>query len=142
MNNKLWEASKRVKQESNLHRYERFLFKQYQYKPSIKYNNLLKWSIKNPKKFWSSIWDFSKVIGKKNLKFYLSKNLIKNKYLTNSKLNFAENLLLKNNSSKAITFISETGFRKVISWKQLNANTSKIISLRKPFGIKHVPLTI
>ena len=70
MNNKLWEASKRVKQESNLHRYERFLFKQYQYKPSIKYNNLLKWSIKNPKKFWSSIWDFSKVIGKKNLKFY------------------------------------------------------------------------
>ncbi len=136
MNNKLWEASKRVKQESNLHRYERFLFKQYQYKPSIKYNNLLKWSIKNPKKFWSSIWDFSKVIGKKNLKFYLSKNLIKNKYLTNSKLNFAENLLLKNNSSKAITFISETGFRKVISWKQLNANTSKIITFLRKIGIK------
>ena len=45
--------------------------------------------------FWSSIWDFSKIKGKKNNKFIITKDPLKNKYLNGSKLNFAENLLTK-----------------------------------------------
>ena len=46
-------------------------------------------------------------------------------------INFAENILSKNDNSKAITFISENGFRQEISWKNLNKNTSKIIKFLK-----------
>ena len=36
---------------------------------------------KNKEKFWSSIWDYCQVIGKKNYKFKYSSQLFKNKFL-------------------------------------------------------------
>jgi len=65
MNKKLWEASTGIKKESNLFRYEKFLEKNYKYKPSKKFKKLLKWSIDNYKDFWSSVWDFTGVKGEK-----------------------------------------------------------------------------
>ena len=55
MNKKLWEASKAIKNKSNLFRYEKFLAQNYNYNISQKYHKLLKWSIANPSNFWSSI---------------------------------------------------------------------------------------
>ena len=136
MNKKLWEASNAIKNKSNLFKYEEFLEKNYNYKVSKKFQKLLKWSIDNPGNFWSSIWDFTKVRGKKNLKFKLTKDLINSRFLVNSKLNFAENLLSKNDNSKAITFISENGFREVRTWKELYFNTSQIVNFLKKNKIK------
>ncbi len=136
MNKKLWEASKSIKNKSNLFRYEKFLAENYNYNVSQKYRKLLKWSIANPSNFWSSIWDFTKTKGKKNLKFKYSKNLINSKFLIGSKLNFAENLLSKNDNTKAITFISENGYKEIRTWSQLNNNTSKIIEFFKINKIK------
>tara|TARA_B100000029_G_scaffold452835_1_gene478280 strand:+ start:26 stop:1981 length:1956 start_codon:yes stop_codon:yes gene_type:complete len=135
MNKKLWEASTGIKKESNLFRYEKFLEKNYKYKPSKKFKKLLKWSIDNYKDFWSSVWDFTGVKGEKKLKFISSKKLINNKFLVGSMLNFAENLLSKNDKTKAITFISENGYREARNWKQLNINTSKIIEFYKKIKI-------
>ena len=137
MNKKLWEASKAIKNKSNLFKYEEFLEKNYNYKVSKKFQKLLKWSIDNPGNFWSSIWDFTKVRGNKNLKFKLTKDLINSRFLVNSKLNFAENLLSKNDNSKAITFISENGFREVRTWRALYFNTSQIVNFLKKNEIKN-----
>ena len=117
MNKKLWEASKAIKNKSNLFRYEKFLAQNYNYNISQNYQKLLEWSIAKTNNFWSSIWDFTEIKGKKNFKFKRSKNLINNNFFIDSKLNFAENLLSKNDNSKAITFISENGFREVRTWK-------------------------
>ena len=136
MNKKLWEASKAIKNKSNLFRYEKFLAQNYNYNISQKYHKLLKWSIANPSNFWSSIWDFTKTKGKKNFKFKYSKNLINSKFLIGSKLNFAENLLSKNDNTKAITFISENGYKEIRTWSQLNSTTSKIIEFFKINKIK------
>ena len=136
MNKKLWEASKAIKNKSNLFRYEKFLAQNYNYNISQKYHKLLKWSIVNPSNFWSSIWDFTKTKGKKNFKFKYSKNLINSKFLIGSKLNFAENLLSKNDNTKAITFISENGYKEIRTWSQLNSTTSKIIEFFKINKIK------
>ena len=40
MNKKLWEASPGIKNNSNLFRYEKFLEKNYKYKPSKKFKEL------------------------------------------------------------------------------------------------------
>ena len=136
MNKKLWEASKAIKNKSNLFRYEKFLAQNYNYNISQKYHKLLKWSVDNPNNFWSSIWDFTKTKGKKNFKFRYSKNLINSRFLMDSKLNFAENLLSKNDNTKAITFISENGYKEIRTWSQLNSNTSKIIEFFKINKIK------
>ena len=127
MTKKLWEASNEIKNKSNLFRYEKFLKENYNYNISKKFNKLLKWSINNPSDFWSSIWDFTKIKGQKKLKFKYKKNLINSKFLIGSKLNFAENLLSKNDNTNAITFISENGYKEYRSWKELKNNTIKLI---------------
>ena len=71
---KLWSASKKQILNSNLYKYEQFINSKYKVKFGLNYNKILNWSIKNPDKFWDSIWDFCKVRGKKN-----NKKIIKSK---------------------------------------------------------------
>ena len=136
MTMKLWEASKDQKNKSNLFRYENFLNQRYKIRFYKNYSKLHDWSIKNPEKFWSSIWDFSNVKGKKIEKFYKSKELFKNQFFLNSRLNFAENLLSKNDNSKAITFVSENGYKEIRKWNELNLNVGKISFYLKKINIK------
>ena len=135
--NKLWSASKKQRLNSNLYKYEQFLNLKYKIKFSLNYNRILNWSIKNPGNFWDSIWDFCKVKGTKgNIKIIRSKTFYKNNFLPKNKLNFADNILSKNDNSKAITFISENGFKKIRSWRELNKNVRKIFSFFEKIKIK------
>ena len=136
MMTKLWEATKDQKNKSNLFKYENFLYQKYKIKFNKKYSKLHEWSIKYPEKFWSSIWDFLNIKGEKIEKFFKSKELFKNRFLINSKLNFAENLLSKNDHSKAITFVSENGYKEVRKWNELNVNVEKISFYLKKIRIK------
>ena len=135
MPKKLWEPSKALIRDSNLFAYEKFISKYYKYNFSRNYKKLLKWSVKNPKDFWNSIWEYFEVVGKKTDKFKLTKDLINSKFFVNSKLNFAENLLAKNSNQKAITFVSENGYREQKSWKELNIDVKKIITFYKKINI-------
>ena len=80
MNKKLWEASNGQKKKSLLSSYEQFISKRYKKKFNQKYESILKWSIKNPGDFWSSIWDFSEVkdlrakLRLKNQKYFIKIN--------------------------------------------------------------------
>ena len=128
MEKKLWEASYKQKIKSNLFDFEKLISKKYNKKFKRNYSNILEWSIKNLDLFWSAIWEFTGVKGDKVKKFKFTSEFIKNKFFVNSKLNFAENLLSKDDNSKAITFISETGYREVTSWKELYKNTSNLMN--------------
>ena len=136
MPQKLWEADSKTKTKSNLFEFEKFLSTKFYYKSYKNYKKLFNWTIKNPKLFWSSIWEFSNVKGIKNDKFHFPKEIIKSKFLVKSKLNYAENLLSKNDYTKAVTFISENGYREEKSWNELNNNTLKLIKFFKDNKIK------
>ena len=132
----LWKAQKRLIKNSNLKNYELFVKKKYKFNAKGKYLNLLKWSINNPKNFWKSIWDYSEVLGIKKDKFLINPSLSKSKFLLGSKLNYAENLLSNVKNKKAITFISENGFRQVKTWKNIYQNTSKIVNFLNSINLK------
>ena len=137
MAKKLWEASLKRKSNSILYNYENYISKKFNIDFNHKYKSILNWSIKNSEDFWSSVWDFCKIKGlKSSQKIKKSKIFYKNIFLPNSKLNFAENLLIKNNKTKVVTFISENGFREERSWQQLNNNVSKVIKFLKKLKIK------
>ena len=137
MGKKLWEASKNKKTNSNLYAYEKFISKKFNLKLDHNYKKILNWSIKNSGKFWSSIWDYCKIKGtKSNIELIVSKIFYKNFFLPKSKLNFAENLITKNNKSKALTFISENGFREERNWLELNNNVSKIFKFFNKIKLK------
>ncbi len=135
MPKKLWEPSKALIKNSNLFNYEKFLSNNYKYRFSGNYKKLLNWSLKNQKDFWNSIWKYFEIIGVKTNKFKLTKDLINTKFFVNSKLNFAENLLVKNSNQKAISFVSENGYREQKSWKELNIDVKKIITFYKKINI-------
>ena len=137
MSKKLWQPSLIVKKNSNLFAFENYISKKLKIKFNRNYKKLSNWSIKNSPVFWSRFWDFSKVKGiKSNKKIRKSKTFYKNLFLPGSRLNFGENLLSKNNNEKAVTFISENGFREERSWRQLNLNTNKISNFLKKINIK------
>jgi len=137
MSKKLWQPSLIAKKNSNLFAFENYISKKLKIKFNRNYKKLLNWSIKNSPEFWSRFWDFSKIKGiKSNKNFRKSKTFYKNLFLPGSRLNFGENLLPKNNNEKAVTFISENGFREERSWRQLNLNTNKISKFLKKINIK------
>jgi len=116
---KLWEASKKTKKNSELFAFEKFVSKRLKKKFHNNYNKIHKWSVKSSQDFWSIFWDFSKIKGvKSKQKIQKSKTFYKNIFLPKSKLNFGENLLSKNNKDKAVTFISENGFRETRNWNE------------------------
>ena len=132
MTKKLWEASSMQKKNSILFAFEKYISKKFNNNFNNNYKKILDWSIKNSPEFWSSFWDFTKIKGIKSAKkIKKSKTFYKNLFLPNTKLNFAENLLSKNNKEKAITFISENGFREERSWAELNQDTSNLTQFFK-----------
>ncbi len=137
MSQRIWEASKKTKKNSELRAFEIFVSNKLNKNFKNSYQKLLNWSIKNYQDFWNIFWDFTKIKGLKGKKkIKKSKIFYKNIFLPQSKLNFAENLLLKNNQEKAATFISENGFKEKRSWNELNQNVSKIIEHLKDLNIR------
>ena len=137
MSQKLWEASKKIKKNSELSIFENFISKRLNKQFQNNYKKLHKWSVKNCGDFWSIFWDFSKIKGiKSKKKIKKSKIFYKNIFLPKSKLNFGENLLVKNNEQKAVTFVSENGFKEIRNWNELNENVSKIIKFLLKIKIK------
>jgi acetoacetyl-CoA synthetase len=137
MNKKLWEPSSTLKKNSNLFRFEKFISNKFHKNFKKNYQKIHNWSVQNSGDFWNSVWDFSEVKGeKKKIKIKKSKKFYKNIFLPNSKLNFCENLLSKNNNEKAITFISENGYREIRNWKQLNKNVKNISNFLRKLNIK------
>ena len=137
MSKKLWEASPQLKKKSNLFQFEKFISKKFKKKFNQNYSKIWNWSIKNSPDFWNSLWDFSQIRGiKANKKIIKNKILFKNLFLPGSKLNFTENILAKNNKDKAITFISENGYREEKNWQELAKNVSNIQNFLKKIKIK------
>ena len=133
----LWSADEETKKNSNLSLFCKNLDKKKLLKYSEDFKNLWKWSINNPEIFWSEVWDFTKIKGLKGKKV-IKKNKIfyKNKFFPESKLNYAENLLAKKNEEIALSFLSESGIEKKMTWKKLYSDVCKFSHYLKKIKIK------
>ena len=133
MEKPLWKPSEQKKQDSLLEDFSKFI----NFKSDKNFKNLWEWSIKNPEKFWSEFWDFSKIIGEKG-KEIIRKNKIFNKvkFFPEAKINYAENILKKKTDDTAIHFLSENGFEENITWKNLYTKVCKFSAYLKTLDIK------
>jgi len=133
MNKPLWQPSTQMQQESLLEDFSKFINLDSDYN----FKDLWEWSVKNPEEFWSKFWDYSKIIGDKG-KEIIKKNKIFNrtKFFSDSKINYAENILIKKNDNIAIHFLSEKGFEESITWKKLYEKVCKFSAYLKILGLK------
>ncbi len=149
-NTQLWTASSETIKNSNIKKFSNLIEKKYNINFEDNFQKFHKWSVNNLEKFWSEYWDFGEIKGDKGSQI-ISKDKIfhRNKFFKDSKLNFAENLLSKNNDEIAIHSLKENGEHENISWEQLNINVKKLSSFFKFFDLKkgdriagYVPNTI
>ena len=93
MNKPLWQPSEKLKENSLLRDFCKFI----NFQPSFNFKEIWQWSIDNPNEFWSKFWDYSKIIGDKGSEIIKKDNVFnKTKFFPDSKLNYTENILKKN----------------------------------------------
>jgi acetoacetyl-CoA synthetase len=92
------------------------------------YASLWRWSIERPADFWRLVWSFCGVIGAGP-----GEPAIENpgqmpgaRFFPAARLNFAENLLRRGDSSDALVFWGEDKIRRRISWAELHAAVSRL----------------
>ena len=134
--NVLWRPSSKIKEESNLNQFIKNFVDEFKNQSDVKYEELWKWSIEKPEKFWDSIWDYSNVLGEKG------EILLKNKdkmpgarFFPNAKLNYTENVLKNKNEPLAIISEREDGLKSKISTLELKDKVLKLAGWLKENGI-------
>jgi acetoacetyl-CoA synthetase len=136
MKNHFWSLNKEKLNKTNLALYSNFIKKNYNFNSDNDYNKIWKWSVDNPKIFWKSIWKFTKIKGKLGKTLLKESSIFyKNRFFPDAQINYAENLLKKNNLEDAIIFKSENGFKKKLNWKNLNLHVCQISNWMRSNGI-------
>ena len=119
-NLKLWNAPKK---ENNLTKFTNSLKN---HSTFLSYFDLHKWSIDNKNDFWKEVWKFTKIIGDLKGRIYLhNEEFIKCNFFKDSKINYSENCLSKQDDTDAIIFYSENNLRRSFSWNQLRDKVFK-----------------
>lgn len=131
----LWTPSKERVENSNIKKYMDFLKARYNLSFDD-YASLYQWSVQDNLNFWNTFWYFSGIKGDKgdvildkHEKFYESR------FFTDSKINFAENLLSRRDDSDAIVFWGEDQIKKRFSFNSLYEHVVRTALALKELGV-------
>ena len=134
--NVLWRPSSKIKEESNLNQFIKNFVDEFKNQSDVKYEELWKWSIEKPEKFWDSIWDYSNVLGEKGQILLKDKDKMPGaRFFPNAKLNYTENVLKNKNEHLAIISEREDGLKSKISTLELKDKVLKMAGWLKENGI-------
>ena len=120
MHNPLWTPTKERSLNSIITEFSEFIESRFGYK-FIDYNSLWRWSIDKPEEFWSSFWDYSRVIGDKNDSTVLEKdeNPTKSRFFSDATISFSENILRPRKVDSSIIFWAEDKFRRELDLPEI-----------------------
>jgi|SaaInlStandDraft_6_1057023.scaffolds.fasta_scaffold01347_3 acetoacetyl-CoA synthetase len=102
------------------------------------YDALHRWSVTNTERFWSDVWDFCNIISIKKGKTLEKKSntMLGTSWFPDAKLNYAENLLRRDDDAIAIYYSDESFNIKSLSFADLNNQVAKIQNLLTQLGVK------
>ena len=92
------------------------------------YAQLHAWSIANLEKFWLEVWDFGRVIAEtRGERVLVDGNKMPGaRFFPDARLNFAENLLRRDDDGDALVFWGEDKVRRHLTWRELNEAVSRM----------------
>lgn len=132
----IWVPSGERVISSNFHNYFSFL-KEHFNKDFKDYNELYEWSISEIEEFWKSIWEYSGIIHSKSYSSVLrNKTMWRSKWFTDSKLNFAQNLLRYRDDHTAIISVREKNPVYRLSYKKLYELVKNCAVSLETLGVK------
>lgn len=101
------------------------------------FRDLYDWSIREPQKFWESVWDFGGVIASRKGTEILAnpKAMPGARWFEGATLNFAENLLRYQDDAPALIFWGETKERRVLSYRDLRKQVAHVAHALREMGV-------
>lgn len=100
------------------------------------YDAFYRWSLEDRAGFWSSLWDWSEVVGKKGETVLDDPGeMLKARFFPDARLNFAENLLARAGDGDALIFRGENKVADRWSWLRLTAMVSRLQQAMRAMGI-------
>jgi acetoacetyl-CoA synthetase len=102
------------------------------------YRDLHRFSVEEPDRFWSLIWDYSAITGDKGAAPYLVEphRMPGARFFPRASLNFAENLLAKPNDGPALVFWGEERVRRRMSWHGLRVQVARFQAMLREAGVE------
>lgn len=100
------------------------------------YDAFYRWSLEDRAGFWSSLWDWSEVVGDKGETVLDDPgDMLKARFFPEARLNFAENLLARAGDGDALIFRGENKVADRWSWLRLTAMVSRLQQAMRAMGI-------
>ena len=137
----LWSPSKTLIDQANITAFLRVVNQQFGLSLGD-YASLYQWSIDYPEDFWSSFWGYADIIADRGTEILSpSYKMINARWFSDSKLNFAENLLRKRNQSEtadqtAIVFWGEDRIKRRISNTELYQQVASVSRFLKENNVQ------
>tara|TARA_R110000868_G_scaffold213495_2_gene463580 strand:+ start:5642 stop:6691 length:1050 start_codon:yes stop_codon:yes gene_type:complete len=101
------------------------------------YGDLYQWSIDHPEKFWSAVWDYGQIVGYKGETVLTDgDSMLDARWFPDAQLNFAENLLRRDDEGDAIVFWGEDRIKSRVKHGQLYDQVSRIAQALKAAGVE------
>ncbi len=102
------------------------------------YGALHRWSVEKREEFWSSVWDFTGIVGDRGDAPFLEQGdlLPGSRWFPNARLNYAENLLRHGGEKTALVSLLEDGRRRTISYDELRARAAALAEALRDDGIR------
>ncbi len=137
MSNPLWQPSPERAQATNMARFIQFVGSTLA--PEVTdYSSLYTFSIDQPEAFWRAVWEFGELRASVR-----DGRVVDNwpampgtRWFPEARLNFAENLLRRDDDGVAIEFAGEGGVRSTLSWRELNDEVARIAAGLKAMDVK------
>lgn len=121
-----------------MHKFMIFVNKRHSLKLET-YEQLRQWSITKISDFWASVWQFCNVKASSNYLRVVDESLPINaipKWFEGARLNYAENLLKRNDDGIAIIGVGEDEGDTKLTYKDLRLQVGRLCAAFREFGIK------
>ena len=105
--------------------------------PLADYNALHAWSVEQPEAFWQHVWDFCGVVGEPGDTVLTRRDRFQDTHwFPQARLNYAENLLHRNDTHPALISVLEDGTRREVSYADLRVAAGKVAAQLLAAGVK------
>ncbi len=101
------------------------------------YADLHRWSVEAPEEFWLNVWDWTEVIGAGDTEPVVvdRQQMPGARWFPNIRLNFAQNLLRRQDAALALIFQAEDKVTRSISFAELYAQVARLADGLKQAGV-------
>ena len=130
----LWIPTAARREESNLTRFARAAG---QTDGSFDYAALHRWSVDNREAFWSSVWDFTGIVGDRGPTVVESPSRFPgSRWFPEASINYAENLLRFDDEHTALIAVAEDGTLRRHTYAELGIEVARFAALLRDCGVR------